>query len=78
MIRKQYGILRIFLLYILITTVSASILAQVGEEDIIRNFHWRTIGPANMMGRVSALDALDTDYRMVLVGSASGGVFQSD
>ena len=30
-----------------------------------------------MMGRVSALDALDEDYRVVLVGSASGGVFKS-
>jgi photosystem II stability/assembly factor-like uncharacterized protein len=29
------------------------------------------------MGRVSALDALDENWRVVLVGSASGGVFKS-
>jgi len=47
------------------------------QDEIFRTFRWRNIGPANMMGRISALDALDKDYRVVLVGSASGGVFKS-
>ena len=47
------------------------------QDEIFRTFRWRNIGPANMMGRISALDALDNDYRIVLVGSASGGVFKS-
>jgi photosystem II stability/assembly factor-like uncharacterized protein len=47
------------------------------QDQIFQTFRWRNIGPANMMGRVSALDALDEDYRVVLVGSASGGVFKS-
>jgi photosystem II stability/assembly factor-like uncharacterized protein len=47
------------------------------QDEIFRAFRWRNIGPANMMGRISALDALDIDYRVVLVGSASGGVFKS-
>ncbi len=47
------------------------------QDEIFRSFRWRNIGPANMMGRISALDALDDDYRIVLVGSASGGVFKS-
>lgn len=38
---------------------------------------WRNIGPANMMGRIAAIDALYTDYRHVVVASASGGVFKS-
>ncbi len=38
---------------------------------------WRNIGPANMMGRIASIDALASDYRVVLVGSASGGVFLS-
>jgi len=40
-------------------------------------FRWRNIGPSNMMGRIAAIDALNTDYRTVLVGSASGGVYKS-
>ena len=47
------------------------------QEELFRFFRWRNIGPANMMGRISALDGLDEDYRVVLVGSASGGVFKS-
>ncbi|MCA8955155.1 MAG: hypothetical protein KDC87_03720 [Planctomycetes bacterium] len=31
-----------------------------------------------MMGRIAAIDALGSDYRVVVVGSASGGVFVSD
>ena len=48
-----------------------------GQDEFYRIFRWRNIGPANMMGRISALDALDEDYCVVLVGSASGGVFKS-
>ena len=39
---------------------------------------WRNIGPANMMGRIAAIDASNKDYRKVLIASASGGVFKSD
>ena len=38
---------------------------------------WRNIGPSNMMGRISAIDAVDDDFRTVLIGTASGGVWKS-
>ncbi len=40
-------------------------------------FPWRNIGPSNMMGRISTIDALESDHRVVLIGSASGGVWLS-
>ena len=43
-----------------------------------KNLFWRNIGPANMMGRIAAIDASNKDYRKVLIASASGGVFKSD
>ena len=43
-----------------------------------KNLSWRNIGPANMMGRIAAIDASNKDYRKVLIASASGGVFKSD
>lgn len=45
--------------------------------DLAQDYTWRNIGPANMMGRIAAIEALDNDYRHVLVASASGGVFKS-
>jgi len=61
---------------VLATLLASSAVAQT-TPDLTRDLRWRNIGPANMMGRIAAIDALDTDYRRVLIGSASGGVFKS-
>jgi len=50
---------------------------QVAPDPLVQNLAWRNIGPGNMMGRITAIEALPTDYRHVLVASASGGVFKS-
>lgn len=55
----------------------SNLQAQLTSSDLTQNLSWRNIGPANMMGRIAAVEALDTDYRHVLVASASGGVFKS-
>jgi len=54
-----------------------SLQGQRQDNDYSRDLHWRNIGPANMMGRIAAVDALNSDYRHVLCASASGGVFKS-
>ncbi len=51
--------------------------AQAGKDHTFRDFEWRNIGPANMSGRVTDIQALDDDFRYVLVASASGGVWKS-
>jgi photosystem II stability/assembly factor-like uncharacterized protein len=62
---------------VLLVGVPPLVQSQVDNSDIFGFLRWRNIGPSNMMGRISALDALDEDWRVVLVGSASGGVFKS-
>lgn len=57
--------------------IFSSLLAQREDNDYSWSLRWRNIGPANMMGRIAAVDALNTDYRHVLCASASGGVFKS-
>ena len=37
----------------------------------------RHIGPARMSGRITSLDALFDDYRLVYAGTAGGGVWKS-
>jgi hypothetical protein len=53
------------------------IFAQTAEESLIKDFKWRNIGPANMIGRISDFEALESDFTQVLVASASGGVWKS-
>ncbi len=60
---------------LLFPLVTAS--AQITAENLDNNFRWRNIGPANMSGRVTDIEALDVDYRFVVVASASGGVWKS-
>lgn len=55
-----------------------SLMAQSTPGEVTQDLRWRSIGPANMMGRIAAVEALNTDYRHVLVASASGGVFKSE
>jgi hypothetical protein len=38
----------------------------------------RHIGPATMSGRIAALDAVNSDPRIIYVGAASGGVWKSE
>ena len=47
-------------------------------EELVRDLEWRNIGPANMAGRVTDIDAVDGNFARVVVGSASGGVWKSD
>jgi len=48
------------------------------RPELVEALRWRNIGPANMTGRIASIDALETDHRVVLVASASGGVFLSN
>jgi len=76
---KKY---RIFLCPILITIFGLFLItgylgSQQSEENLFRHLKWRNIGPANMGGRISDIQALDNDFRFVIVASASGGVWKS-
>ena len=72
MVRK-----RLLLLPAIMLWVSGISLPQAPTSPLLKDLRWRNIGPANMQGRVTDIEALDKDYRFVLVGSASGGVFKS-
>ncbi len=57
--------------------ICGSVFAQARQAELFKDLKWRSIGPANMSGRVTDIQALDDDYRHVLVASASGGVWKS-
>ncbi|MFC1561399.1 WD40/YVTN/BNR-like repeat-containing protein [candidate division KSB1 bacterium] len=62
---------------ILILMLAVGASAQSNFNDILQDFSWRNIGPSNMSGRISDIEALDTDFRYVLIATASGGVYKS-
>lgn len=53
-------------------------LSAQSTEDLVRDLRWRNIGPANMAGRVTDIEAVEGDFSRVIVGAASGGAFLSD
>jgi photosystem II stability/assembly factor-like uncharacterized protein len=46
-------------------------------EHTFGDFKARHLGPAIMSGRISALDAVQSDPRIIYIGSASGGLWKS-
>ena len=55
----------------------AQVPAAVTSESLFGQLRWRNIGPANMAGRVSDIEAVEANPAIVYVGAASGGVWKS-
>ena len=52
--------------------------AQPLDISNIKNLKIRNVGPANMSGRITAIDALIDNPKIMYVGAASGGVWKSE
>ena len=60
-----------------VTVPLAQAPAPVTAADLFGQLKWRNIGPANMAGRISDIEAVEKNPAIVYVGSASGGVWKS-
>lgn len=68
---------RVFLcLFFFITTVFLNSYAAV-EPEIFKGLKVRSIGPANMSGRIAAVAAVESNPNTIYVGTATGGVWKS-
>jgi len=84
---KTSHVLRAWLPVLYVVAAVALVVAQAPQapqapqtfsaDPLTGALRWRNIGNANLIGRISAIDALETDFAHVVVGSASGGVFKS-
>jgi photosystem II stability/assembly factor-like uncharacterized protein len=74
-------ILRLSLLLAVMLALAGPFSAQNAPADqnqaLTKHLKWRNVGPANMIGRISAFEALENDFTNVLVAGAAGGVFKS-
>ena len=47
------------------------------DDPILKNFTWRSIGPANMGGRIDDIAAVETNPSTFYVGFATGGLWKT-
>lgn len=59
-----------------ILTFTALTFAQ-NETSALSNLSWRSIGPANMGGRIADVEGVPGDPNTVYVATASGGIFKT-
>lgn len=60
--------------------VFAAFTAKAQQLDLsnFENLNIRNVGPANMSGRITAIDVVTADPNIMYVGAASGGVWKSE
>ena len=61
--------------FLLLLNISSS--AQVLDFNLLKNLKIRNVGPANMSGRITTIDAVRSNPKIIYVGAASGGVWKS-
>jgi len=66
----------IFSLFCLL--VFSQLSGQTNHLEQFKNLKIRSIGPANMSGRITAIDVVHSDQNTMYVGAASGGVWKSE
>lgn len=52
--------------------------AQKFDSGKFQNLNIRNVGPANMSGRITAIDAVTNNPKIIYIGAASGGVWKSE
>lgn len=57
--------------------VHSATTPEPGEAALLANLKWRSIGPANMGGRVTAIEGVAGDPYTFYVGGADGGIFKT-
>lgn len=64
---------------VIIIFISCNFFAQELKltPSVFGSMKARHIGPATMSGRISTLDASNSDWRLIYVGAATGGVWKS-
>lgn len=52
--------------------------AQPLDLSLFQNLNIRNVGPANMSGRITTIDVVESNPKIMYVGAASGGVWKSE
>ncbi len=69
---------KIVLLVFAIISIKISIAQTVDLFKQFKNLKPRSIGPAGMSGRVTSIDAVNTNPDIIYLGTASGGIWKTE
>lgn len=67
----------VLLIAVLTPIAVRSAAPDTNEAALLSNLKWRSIGPANMGGRVTAIEGVAGDPYTFYVGGADGGIFKT-
>ncbi|AMW05880.1 WD40/YVTN/BNR-like repeat-containing protein [Gemmatimonas phototrophica] len=59
------------------TLLTSSLSAQALDSATVAGMRWRTVGPANFMGRLSDVVGIPSPSKTVFVAAAGGGIWKS-
>ncbi|MDI6845080.1 MAG: hypothetical protein QME28_02975 [Candidatus Saccharicenans sp.] len=67
------------LIRVLVLLLALSLIPLQAQtlQEVLAGFKPRNIGPANMSGRIGAIEAVASDPRIIYVGAAAGGVWKT-
>jgi len=66
------------ILVVVFSILAFQLSAQKIDTRQIRNLKIRNVGPANMSGRITAIDVVQSNPKIMFIGAASGGVWKSE
>jgi len=70
--------MRLAITFFLSLLFSVSLFSQKAPLDFFKNMKPRNVGPAGMSGRVTSIDAVNSNNNIIYIGAASGGVWKTD
>ena len=65
-------------IFFVLYSIAHFITAQSTDLSYLENLNIRNVGPANMSGRITAIDVVTENPNVMFVGAASGGVWKSE
>ncbi len=66
------------ILFVFLAMMAIPVLGQKLDMEKLTGLSARSIGPSGMSGRVTAIDAVESNPNVIYIGSASGGLWKTE
>lgn len=64
-------------LFLLLTVSTIIAQTETDTEEMLKSFTWREIGPANPGGRITDIEGVNGNPKIIYVGAATGGLWKT-